>query len=117
MPTYEYECTSCGAVTEVFQSITEPARRRLKAKDHPSCDCQAPVKRRIGTGAGIIFRGSGFYETDYRSESYKNAAKAEKEAIAGKSKSDGDGQTGKTKEDKKGESTTAKEPAPVGPTK
>ena len=111
MPTYEYECTKCGAVTEVYQPITEPPRRRLKAKDRPSCDCHAPVRRRIGTGAGIIFKGAGFYETDYRSESYKKAAKAEKDAVEGKSKSDGDGKAGKTKEDRKGKSTTAKEPA------
>ncbi|MBI4717064.1 MAG: zinc ribbon domain-containing protein [Planctomycetes bacterium] len=84
MPTYEYECTRCGAVTEVFQSITEPTRRRLKADDRPACNCGVAVTRRVGTGAGIIFKGSGFYQTDYRSESYKQAAKAEKEAIEGK---------------------------------
>ena len=117
MPTYEYECTKCGAVTELFQPITEPPRRRLKAKDHPSCACDAPVRRRIGTGAGILFKGPGFHETDYRSESYKKAAKAEKEALAGKSKSDGEGQAGETKADQKGKPTTAKKPASVGSTK
>jgi len=88
MPTYEYECTKCGRVTEVFQSITERPRRRFKKSDNAQCQCEAPVKRRIGKGAGIIFKGSGFYETDYRSEGYKKAAKAEKEASDGKTKKD-----------------------------
>ncbi len=88
MPTYEYECTKCGAVTEVFQSITERPRRRLRKSDEPACACDVPVKRRIGAGAGIIFKGSGFYQTDYRSEGYKKAAKAEKDAIESKGKKD-----------------------------
>ncbi|RME39767.1 MAG: zinc ribbon domain-containing protein [Planctomycetota bacterium] len=85
MPTYEYECTECGTVFELFQPITEPPRRRLRKSDPKPCDCNAPVRRRIGTGGGIIFKGSGFYQTDYRSESYKKAAQADKEASAGKS--------------------------------
>ncbi|MGB2985266.1 MAG: FmdB family zinc ribbon protein [Phycisphaerae bacterium] len=90
MPTYEYECTKCGKVFELFQPITEPPRRRLKSTDPHPCDCNAPVIRLIGTGGGIIFKGSGFYQTDYRSESYKKAAKAEKEAGSnGKAKKDG----------------------------
>jgi len=88
MPTYEYECTRCGAVVELFQSITEAARRKLKKTDPHGCECGAPVQRRIGTGAGIIFKGSGFYQTDYRSESYKNAAKADKDSAGGKEKAD-----------------------------
>lgn len=88
MPTYEYECTECGAVFELFQSITEPPRRTLRRTDPKPCECNAPVTRRIGAGAGIIFRGSGFYQTDYRSEGYKKAAKAEKEAT-------GNGKSGK----------------------
>ena len=91
MPTYEYECSKCGKAFELFQPITEPARRRLKKTDPKPCDCNAPVTRRIGTGAGIIFKGSGFYQTDYRSESYKKAAKAEKEARDGKGKKDDSG--------------------------
>jgi putative FmdB family regulatory protein len=71
MPTYEYECQRCGHVFERFQSMTaEPIKR---------CpECRGKVKRLIGAGAGIIFKGSGFYETDYRSEDYKRKAKAEK---------------------------------------
>ena len=114
MPTYEYECTKCGTVTEVFHSITESPRRRLKKSDHPCCACDAPVKRLLGTGAGIIFRGSGFYETDYRSESYKKAAKAEKEAIEGKSKAGGDGKAEKKGDAGKSESKTKKESATAG---
>lgn len=89
MPTYEYECTECGAVFELFQPITEPPRRMLRRTDPRPCGCNAPVTRRIGAGAGIIFRGPGFYQTDYRSEGYKKAAKAEKEGAGnGKSKKD-----------------------------
>jgi len=71
MPTYEYECKACGATFERFQSITDKPIRRC-----PTCRGQR-VRRLIGTGAGILFRGSGFYQTDYRSEEYKAKAKAE----------------------------------------
>lgn len=71
MPTYEYQCASCGCEFEKFQSMTASALRKC-----PRCGKLA-LKRLIGTGAGVIFRGSGFYETDYRSESYKSAAKKE----------------------------------------
>jgi putative FmdB family regulatory protein len=70
MPTYEYECTSCGHRFEKFQSITAAPVKRC-----PSCGKK--VKRLFGTGGGLIFKGSGFYTTDYRSEDYKRAAKAE----------------------------------------
>jgi putative FmdB family regulatory protein len=71
VPTYEYRCKQCSHQFEQLQSI----------KDEPlkTCPrCGGPVERLIGAGAGLIFKGSGFYITDYRSESYKNAAKAEK---------------------------------------
>ena len=90
MPTYEYECSRCGEVFELFQPITEPPRRRLKKGDPRPCNCNARVTRRIGTGGGIIFKGSGFYQTDYRSEGYKKAAQAEKDAASGKAKKDGE---------------------------
>jgi putative FmdB family regulatory protein len=70
MPTYEYECLNCKDHFEVFQSISAPPLKRCKK-------CKGKLRRRIGTGAGIIFKGSGFYTTDYRSEGYKKAAKAE----------------------------------------
>lgn len=92
MPTYEYECTKCGKVVDIFQSITEPPRRRLRKTDAKPCDCNAPVRRRIGTGGGLIFKGSGFYLTDYRSDSYKKAAKAETDG-GGDKKGTGEGKS------------------------
>ncbi|MBU0616716.1 MAG: zinc ribbon domain-containing protein, partial [Planctomycetes bacterium] len=74
MPTYEYACESCGHEFEEFQSIT--ARPLKKC---PQCG-KPKLHRLIGTGGGVIFKGSGFYQTDYRSESYKKAAEAEKSA-------------------------------------
>ena len=74
MPTYEYRCESCAHEFEQFQSITAAALRKC-----PDCG-KNRLQRLIGTGAGIIFKGSGFYETDYRSESYKKDAKADKES-------------------------------------
>jgi len=68
MPTYDYECDACGGKFEKFQSIKAPSIRKC-----PSCGKLA-VRRLIGTGAGVIFKGSGFYQTDYRSESYRKAA-------------------------------------------
>ena len=88
MPTYEYECTKCGAVVDLFQPITEAARKKLKKDDPKPCKCGAPVQRRIGTGGGLIFKGSGFYKTDYRSDGYKKSAKSEKDSSDGKTKSD-----------------------------
>ena len=70
MPTYEYECQKCGHHFDLFQRMEEePVKKCPK--------CKGKVKRLPGTGAGIIFKGSGFYQTDYRSEGYKKAAKAE----------------------------------------
>ncbi len=73
MPTYDYKCEKCDHDFEVFQSMK--ARRLSKC---PQEGCDGKVKRLLGTGAGIIFKGSGFYETDYRSESYQKAEKADK---------------------------------------
>jgi putative FmdB family regulatory protein len=70
MPTYEYECQKCGHQFEVFQSI--------KDKPKKTCpECKGRVKRLLGTGAGLLFKGSGFYITDYRKPSYKEAHKKE----------------------------------------
>ncbi|MHC4337511.1 MAG: FmdB family zinc ribbon protein [Planctomycetota bacterium] len=74
MPTYEYICEECGYEFEQFQSITARALRQC-----PKCG-RRKLKRLIGVGSGVIFKGSGFYETDYRSESYKEAEKKEKGA-------------------------------------
>lgn len=74
MPTYDYVCDGCGHEFEAFESI--------KADPQTICpQCEDPkLRRKIGVGAAILFRGSGFYQTDYRSESYKQAAKADKPA-------------------------------------
>lgn len=71
MPTYEYRCKSCGHEMELFQSMSDAPKRKC-----PECGKNA-LERLIGTGAAIVFKGSGFYQTDYRSESYKKAAEAE----------------------------------------
>ena len=79
MPTYDYVCTKCNSTVEVFQRISDPPKRQCPK-------CRGRLRRQIGSGAGLIFRGSGFYITDYRSESYKRAAKAEKESPASAAK-------------------------------
>src|SRR5262245_54308898 len=78
MPTYDYRCQKCGHEFELFQSIRDGVKRRC-----PKCGKNA-LKRLIGTGAGVIFKGSGFYQTDYRSEGYKKAAESEKKAAEAK---------------------------------
>ncbi len=72
MPTYEYRCQKCDHRFEVFQSMKDD-----RLTDCPLDECDGNVVRLIGTGAGIIFKGSGFYQTDYRSDSYNKAAKAD----------------------------------------
>ena len=72
MPTYDYECDACNHAFELFQSITASHIRKC-----PECG-KLKVKRLIGAGSTIIFKGSGFYQTDYRSEEYKTRQIAEK---------------------------------------
>lgn len=69
MPTYDYRCNGCGHTFEHFQSMSDPHLKKC-----PSCG-KAKLERLIGAGAGLIFKGSGFYITDYRSDSYHEAAK------------------------------------------
>ena len=76
MPTYDYECAECGHAWELFQQITENPKRVC-----PACR-KRKARRLLGAGAAVLFKGSGFYQTDYRSESYKKAAKADKESTA-----------------------------------
>jgi putative FmdB family regulatory protein len=71
MPTYDYQCAACGHRFEHFQSMTSKVLRKC-----PSCG-KSKLERLIGAGAGFLFKGSGFYITDYRSDSYQAAQKAE----------------------------------------
>ena len=74
MPTYDYSCDACEHTFEVFESITaEPQKKCPKCK-------KSKLRRLFGAGAGLVFKGSGFYQTDYRSEGYKKAAAADKPA-------------------------------------
>ena len=71
MTTYEYECTKCNKQFELEQRITEPPRKRCP-------DCRGKVIRLISGGGGVLFKGTGFHVTDYRSDSYKKSAEADK---------------------------------------
>lgn len=90
MPTYDYLCRACGHRLEIFQSITENAKRKC-----PECG-KLKLERQIGAGAGILFKGSGFYETDYRSDSYRKAAKSEASSGSESSSGSGDASTKKS---------------------
>src|SRR5947208_16734492 len=87
MPTYEYKCNSCGHRFEKFQSMSSAPIKKC-----PECG-KNKVQRLISTGAGLIFKGSGFYITDYRDAGYKEKAKAESGGGGGESSSDGKGET------------------------
>lgn len=92
MPTYEYQCDACDHNFDEFQSMSDKPLKKC-----PKCG-KAKLRRVFGTGAAILFKGSGFYETDYRSESYKQAAKADQDASSKSSTngtSDTNGTTGK----------------------
>ncbi len=80
MPHYDYVCESCEKQFEVFQSMND--KRLTKC---PEKGCKGKVRRLIGTGAGLVFKGSGFYITDYRSEGYKAAAKQDSASAAASS--------------------------------
>ncbi|MBX3414155.1 MAG: zinc ribbon domain-containing protein [Pirellulales bacterium] len=72
MPTYDYVCDACNHSFELFQGIKEAPKKKC-----PECG-KAKLRRLFGTGAAIVFKGSGFYQTDYRSDSYKKQAAADK---------------------------------------
>ena len=97
MPTYDYQCSECDHEFELFQQMSDPVKRKC-----PECG-KNRLKRLIGTGAGIIFKGGGFYETDYRSDSYKKAAAEDK-----KSSSSSSSDTSSSKDTKKSKPESAK---------
>ena len=102
MPTYDYVCKQCDHKWELFQSMKDNPVRKC-----PSCG-KLKAKRMIGPGAGIIFKGSGFYQTDYRSDSYKKAADADKKSqSSGGSKSE----SGKSDPSSSASSTSTKKKA------
>lgn len=96
MPTYDYECDACGHTFETFQGINEPVLEKC-----PACK-KKKLRRLFGTGAAIVFKGSGFYQTDYRSEGYKKAAAADKKS------GDGGSSESKSSEKKTSEPKAAK---------
>ncbi len=105
MPTYDYECKTCQHTWEEFQPITAKPLRKC-----PECG-KSSAKRVIGPGAAILFRGSGFYQTDYRSDSYKKAAEADRKSSGEETKSESSGKSeakapGKKTESKKGGSSS-----------
>jgi putative FmdB family regulatory protein len=113
MPTYEYACSACGHKFEEVQSImAKPTKKCPKCKKNK-------VQRLISAGAGVIFKGSGFYQTDYRSESYKTAAKADTSPAKTESKSESKSETPTKSESKPAESKAAAktESKPASPAK
>ena len=76
MPTYDYVCTKCGHAFELVQKMSDPPKSRCP-------ECRGKVERKIGSGAGLIFKGSGFYITDYRSKDYKAKEKTDQAASGG----------------------------------
>jgi putative FmdB family regulatory protein len=98
MPTYEYVCEACEHSFDEFQSITAEPLKKC-----PKCG-KKKLRRAFGTGAAVLFKGSGFYQTDYRSESYKAGAKADEAAAKPADKAAADGTNGAT-------DTSAKKPA------
>lgn len=94
MPTYDYVCDACGHEFEEFQSIIEPVLRKC-----PECK-KLKLRRLFGTGAAVVFKGSGFYQTDYRSDSYKKGAEKDKPKSESSEKSESKSSEKKTSETK-----------------
>ena len=105
MPTYDYECTACGHRFEEFQSISAEPLTKC-----PACK-KKKLQRLFGTGAAIVFKGSGFYQTDYRSDSYKKAAAADSgSSSSGKSegKSESKSESSSSKSDTSAKKSSSK---------
>lgn len=95
MPTYDYLCRACGHELEIFHSISDAPKRKC-----PKCG-KLKLERQIGSGAAVIFKGSGFYETDYRSDSYKKGASDSKKALEKSVNSSSDSKASTDKDAKK----------------
>lgn len=106
MPTYDYRCDACGHLFELFQSITAPTKRKC-----PRCG-KSKLQRLIGPGSGVIFKGGGFYQTDYRSDNYKKGAEAEKKVREPASDAKGDAKSQATS-DASAKTDAKKRDAPV----
>lgn len=115
MPTYEYECLTCGHQFEVVQSMKDP-----HLTDCPQPGCTGKIRRKIGRGAGIIFKGSGFYQTDYRSDSYKAAAKKDSDSSSASpapKESSAPKESGSSSSSSGGGSSSTSSPSPAPPAK
>lgn len=108
MPTYEYQCDACNHNFDEFQTITEEPLKKC-----PQCG-KLKLRRVFGPGAAIIFKGSGFYQTDYRSESYQKAAKAEQEKAKGSDDKGGKGSDGSAAADSTGKGSSKGKAAKTG---
>ena len=104
MPTYDYRCNACGHEFELFQAMSAGVKKKC-----PECGKLA-LERLIGIGAAVMFKGSGFYETDYRSDSYRKGVEAEKKSKDTTSESKSDKKT-----ETKSESKTESKPEPKKP--
>lgn len=102
MPTYDYRCNACSHEFELFQSMSEGLKKKC-----PACG-KLKLERLIGTGSALIFKGSGFYETDYRSSDYSKAKEAETKAASDSGKSDDSKSTTKGDDIKPAKSTETK---------
>lgn len=113
MPTYEYRCNACGHTMEAFQSIKARALKKC-----PACE-KLKLERLISGGGAIIFKGSGFYETDYRSKDYTQKAEADKKASSGGDEKKSDSKSDSTSGEKAASKTETKpekktDPKPAG---
>jgi len=109
MPTYEYHCKACKHTLEIFQSMSDGPKRKC-----PKCGKNA-LERKIGTGAAILFKGSGFYQTDYRSEAYKKSAESDKKPA--ETKADSSSTKAEPTGDAKPAAPAKQEPAKPAPAK
>ena len=100
MPTYDYECDACDHKFELFQSIMADPEKKC-----PKCK-KMKLRRLIGTGAAVVFKGTGFYQTDYRSDSYKKSAASDSKNSS-ESKTDSKGSESESKSETKSESSSS----------